>query len=377
MPEITREFLRKLSEWSSDGTPVSSFYLDVDGRKYPRKQELEVRADELCHRVRDEAEALQRREYRRSVERDAARFAEFVRDLDRGRTRGVALFSASSAGLWEQVLVPRSVPDRVTVSRHPDVLPLEALAETYETFGTCLVDREKARIFLARMGEISEQTDVFDDVPGQHDQGGWSQARYQRHIEEHVGRHFKHVGNVLLSLLKRKGFDHLILAGTEEVLAGFEPGLHDYVRQRIVARIHLPMTANAQEVLDRSLQVEERVEAERERGVLERLVAESAAGRHGVMGLAGVLGALNEGRVDTLIVPFGFSAEGMRCMKCGRLSLGGRTCNVCGGALESVKDLVDHAVAAALQQGARVETLTMLNNGPGGGHHGIGALLRF
>jgi peptide chain release factor subunit 1 len=287
------------------------------------------------------------------------------------------LFSASSADLWEEVLVPRAVRDRVTLSRHPDVLELEALAETYETFCTCLVDREKARIFLARMSEIQEQTDIFDEVPGQHDQGGWAQARFQRHIEEHVGRHFKHVAEVLLRLHKLRGFDHLILGGTREVLAGFEPGLHDYLKKRVVARINLPVTATPQEVLDRSTQIEERVEADRERRVVERLVAEAAAGRQAVTGLAGVLGALNEARVETLVVPFGFSAQGARCTNCGRLSMGGRTCNVCRGRLEDVADIVDHAVAAALQQGARVETLSMLNSGPGGGHHEIGALLRF
>jgi peptide chain release factor subunit 1 len=376
MPDITREFLRKLSEWSADGAPVSSFYLDVDGRRYPRKQDYEVRADELCHRLREQGGTFDSREARRSVERDVARFLNFVRDLDRGRTRGIALFSSSSADLWEEVLVPRSLPDRVTLSRHPYVLPLEALLETYETFCTCLVDREKARVFLAKMSQIEEETGVLDEVPGQHDQGGWSQARYQRHIEDHVARHFKHVGDVLLSFHKRRGFDHLILAGTDEVIAGFEPELHDYPKKKIVARINLPMTATPRQVLERSVQVEERVEVERERRLVERLKAEAAAGRQSVLGLSGVLGALNEGRVETLVIPIGLSAEGMRCTNCGRLSLGGRTCHACGGRLQSEPDIVDLAVAAALQQGARVETLTMLNSGPGG-HHDIGALLRF
>src|SRR5213078_1258943 len=100
-----------------------------------------------------------------------------------------ALFSSFGAGLWEDVLVPRPVKDRAAVAPHPYVMPLEALVETYESFCTVLVDREKARIFLARMGQIREERGVFDDVPGKHDQGGWSQARYQRHIEDHVGRH--------------------------------------------------------------------------------------------------------------------------------------------------------------------------------------------
>ncbi len=62
------------------------------------------------------------------------------------------MFSASGLGLWEEVLLPRPVEDRAVVGSSPYVLPLEAAYETYESFCTVLVDREKARIFLSRMG---------------------------------------------------------------------------------------------------------------------------------------------------------------------------------------------------------------------------------
>ncbi|MGH2572930.1 MAG: Vms1/Ankzf1 family peptidyl-tRNA hydrolase [Actinomycetota bacterium] len=374
MPEIDKEFLRRLAEWSADGFPVSSLYLDVDGRRYPRKQDYMLRAEELCHRLQRQAEGMSR-EAKYSVRRDASRFMSFLRSLERGRTRGLALFSSSGAGLWEEVLVPRPLPDRVTVADHPHVLPIEGLVETYESFCTALVDREKARIFLARMGRIREQTDIFDDVPGQHDQGGRAQARYQRHIEEAVAQHLKHVADVLLAFLKRRRFDHLILAGPEELLPELERGIHDYLRRRVVARTTLPITASADEVLERSLAVEEEVEAQRERQVLERLTAEARAGRHGVTGLEPVLDALNDGRVDTLVVPFGLSREGARCASCGRLAVDGAACPTCGGTLERVHDVVESAVAAALRQRSRVETLTMATDTDGASD--IGALLRY
>src|SRR3979411_2174491 len=132
---------------------------------------------------------------------------DFLEGLDRGPIRGVALFSCSHSGMWEEVTVPRPLKERAAVAKHPYVMPLEALVETYERFCTVIVDREKARFFLARMGRIAEQTDIADDVPGQHDQGGWSQGRYQRHIEDHVGRHLKHAGDLVLALFKLRGFD--------------------------------------------------------------------------------------------------------------------------------------------------------------------------
>ena len=379
MTEIDQEFLRTLAGWSANGVPVSTLYLDVDGRRHPRRQDYVLRAEQLCHTLKQEAER-QNRDGQGSVAKDTVQMLDFLRGLERGHTRGLAMFSSSRAGLWEQVLVPRPVRDRATVAPRPYVLPLEAVVETYEAFCTVLVDREKARIFLARMGAIQERADVFDEVPGQHEQGGRSQARYSRHIEEMVARHLKHVADVMLRFFKRRGFDHLILAGPEEVLPEFERGLHDYLRRRIVGRITLAMTASPQEVLERSLAAEEAVEAVRERKVAEHVAAEAAAGRHAVLGLHGVLGALNEGRVETLVAPIGLSGKGLECPRCGWLATEGdpASCGSCGGRMDPVEDVVDSAVAAALRQSSHVETLPQTAGDAGtAGRLQVGALLRY
>ena len=375
MTELDRAFLRKLADWRANGAPVSSLYLDVDGRRYPRKQDYLVRADEMAHLLRSEAAEMDRAR-RGSVGRDADRMLKFVRALDRGSTRGIALFSSADGGLWEEVTVPRPLRDRAVVADQPHLLPLEALVETYQSFCTVIVDREKARIFLAKMGRIREATDLFDDVPGQHEQGGWSQSRYQRHIEEHVGKHLKRVADVLLRFSKLKGFDHLILAGPEEILPQFEQGLHDYLRQRVVVRTTLAMTASESDVLQRSLAVEEGFEAKRKLRTLERLNAESAAGRQAVRGLGPALSALNDGRVETLIVPFGVSRKGLRCSACGRLALEGDACATCGGEMDGIPDVVEGAVTSALRQSARVETLSVIELVQPGEQH-VGALLRY
>jgi peptide chain release factor subunit 1 len=375
MPELSREFLKRLARHDSKGRPVSSLYLDVDGRRYPRKHDYELRAEELCHQLRAQAVELPRAA-RLSAGKDADRMLDFVQTLDRGPTRGIAMFSSAENDLWETIRVPRSLRDRAVIADVPYVLPLEAVVETYQSFCTVIVDREKARIFLSRLGQIGEATELFDDVPGQHDQGGWSQARYQRHIEDHVDKHLKRVADVLLEFYKRKNFDHLIVAGPEEILPHFEAGLHDYLKQRIVARATLLMTASSADVLAKSLSVEEGVEAERERATLQSLRAEAAAGRQAVIGLDPVLAALGDDRVDTLVVPFGVSHKGVRCTVCGRLALDGERCATCGNPTEPVADIVESAVASALRQGALLETLSVIDLN-GEGEREVGALLRF
>ena len=371
MAELDRDFVRKLAEWSSNGAPVSTLYLDVDGRRFPRREDYMVRAEGLFAQLKEQAAGD--KVAKRSVKGDVDRFTDFLNGLDRGNNRGVALFSSSEAGLWEEVLVPRSLQDRAVIADHPYVLPLEAMIETYESFCTVIVDREKARLFLARVGRIEEATDVFDEVPGQHDQGGWSQARFQRHIEELVGRHLKHVGEVLLRYFKRRDFDHLILAGPDEIVPAFEEGLHDYLKRRVVARTTLPMHAGVDAVLQKSLQVEEELEEQRERETLERLEAEAAAGRLGVTGLGHALKALNEGRVDTLVVPFGRTEKGFRCPQCDWLAVNGKTCPRCGADFEEVPDVIEAAVETALRQSSRVQTLDRND----AGDREVGALLRY
>ena len=375
MTELSHELVRKLAEWSPGEHRVTSVYISVDGRMHPRKKDYELRLDELLRAARDQARSLSK-EQRRSVEADARAIRSHVVDrFQRGSTRGLALFSSSGAGLWEEIELSRPVRNQAVVAPHPDLLQVEALLETYESFCTVLVDSEKAHIFLAEMGRIEEERDLLDDVPGRHDQGGWSQSRYQRHVDEHRQKHLKHTAEVLFRFFKRRGFDHLILAGPEEIVPELEHELHDYLRKRIVARIALPVTASPDQILERSLRIEEDLDRSRVREAVDRIVAEAAARRQAVAGLSATIAALADNRAGTLVVAMDLRAPGRECPSCGRLAERGRRCATCGSRTREVPDVVEAAVAQALRQGCRVEMVS--EDGALAAQGGIGALLRF
>ncbi|MFN2543310.1 MAG: Vms1/Ankzf1 family peptidyl-tRNA hydrolase [Actinomycetota bacterium] len=378
MTELDRALIRKLAEWTPGDLPVTSVYLSVDGRLYPRKKDYELRLDELLRKVREEAGAkdVKDKEVARSVEGDAEAARAFVLDrFDRGTTRGLAMFSCSAAGLWEEIELSRPVRNSATIGPHPDLLQLESVLETYESFCTVLVDSEKARIFLAELGRIEEESDLIDDVPNRHDQGGWSQGRFQRHVDEHRKSHLKHTAEVLFRFWKRRQFDHLILGGPEEIVAEFERELHDYLTQRILARVGLPIGASQDELLARSLEAEEDLERRRVREAIDRILAEEAAGRQAVGGLGATLAALADNRVATLVVRMDLHAPGRECPSCERLAESGKRCKTCGSETREVADVVEAAVAQALRRGARVETV--LEDGGFEALGGLGALLRF
>jgi peptide chain release factor subunit 1 len=374
-----RERIRTLAGWDTGGLPVTTLYLDVDGRRRPRRRDYVRRADDLAGVACDEARRLGRDAHRSGCG-DAKRIRSFVSDgLDRrGSVRGLALFSCSGAGLWEDVELSQPVRDVVRVATRPHLLPLEALLEMAETFCTVLVDRERARIFMSSLGEIEEVSRLLDDVPGRHDQGGWAQARLQRHIEDHVQRHLKHVADILLRIQRRRPFDHLVLAGPEEAVAALEQDLHDYARRRILGRVSLPMRASADDVLDRIMHLEVELETRRESEAVRRLLSEAASGTgRAVTGMGGTLTALEANRAEVLVLAEQLRAGGVRCERCGHLASAGpdRPCVSCGGPVVEVPDLVEEAVELALRQRSRVETVA--DGDPLAEVGGVGALLRF
>ncbi|HEU4354468.1 MAG TPA: Vms1/Ankzf1 family peptidyl-tRNA hydrolase [Actinomycetota bacterium] len=375
MSVLERDLLRDLAEWDPDRVPVTTVYLTVDGRRYPRRADLEVRLAELLRDARAQASDLDPAAAR-SVEGDLERISVYVREeLDRGDTRGIAMFSVSDAGLWESVHLPRPVRDRAFVGPRAELRMLEVMLETHGATCTALIDYEKARIFLLQLGRVEEVKDVWDEVPGRHDQGGRSQLRRQRHVDDHRRQHLKHVADMLFRLWKARGFENLVLAGPGEAHREIEADLHGYLRQRVRSRIVLPMTASTVDVHARTLQVEEELEREAERSTVQRLEEGVAAGT-AVTGLADTLAALSEGRVGTLAVRLDLRQPGARCEACGRLSDdAGRRCATCGGRMRAAPDVVELAVATAYGRGCRVETVVteagLVHVG------GIGALLRF
>jgi peptide chain release factor subunit 1 len=366
----TEEELRALASTESPDGAALSLYLDVDGRHRPRLVDLERALGDLARRARATPGLAARA--RAALDADLDRVARFVTaELDRQDVRGLAVFAAGP-DLWRTFLLPRSVRDRVVVDRHPHVLRLEGLLAGAERFLTVLVSRERARLFTTFLGETVERTEVLDEVPGQHDQGGWSQARFQRHIDALYRRHLRHVADVAFAMLKREGIQRVVLAGPEEVVADLERGLHPWLAERVAARVALPMDASRARVREATLAVEEVLEAERLGRAIARVLEDHAAGRGAVVGLEPTLEALHAGRVDTLLVADGEPRPGGRCGACGRLAAGDRRCPACGAELAPVTDLAEEAVDEALRRRAAV-----LTPPEGALPEDAGALLRF
>jgi peptide chain release factor subunit 1 len=351
------EGLRRLAELQLARPLVLSLYLDLDPSEFatPPARSTAVRSlvDEAERRIREHQELTGKE--RAGLERCLERAESFLRGAGTEGAHSAAVFASDAANLFETLALPRSVPSRVAIDQSPLVAPLAGLAQR-ERWCVVLVSRRDGRLFRGSPEGLREVGSVSDDVHGQHDQGGWSQARYQRSVEKEKADHLRHVAGVLFEHYKRQPFERLVVGGPHEVVSDFEGKLHSELRERVCGKIDVDVkTARPEDVLQAAAPMLEELEAAREREALQRLGDGLGAGGRAAAGLDEVLGVLNERRVDTLLLLDRLSAAGTVCPACGCLGPDGLdNCPADGTPLERRDDVVEPAVELALRQSAAV-----------------------
>lgn len=352
MPVLTEASIRELAGFRSADPPVVSCYLDVDGRRQVRAKDYQLTLESMARRVAaDHAD--------HDLRSDLDRLMSHVGNgIDRHGVRGLAMFSCASKGLWEVLPLPVPVASRIAVNQSPVVGPLEAIVHELEPLAVLLVDRQRARMFRLHFGEVIERSNLFEALPREYDRrddaGRGSREREQHHVDELAMQHLRHAADAVFHQFQESGFGHLTIGAADDVYSSVEHVLHPYLRERLAPRLHVAVTASESEIVRAALEVEREVERRRETASVARLRDAVGSANKGVAGLAGVLPALADRRVATLLVSNGFAESGWQC-ECGALALKGPRCPVDGRDMVRTDDVVSDAIDAALREGARIE----------------------
>jgi peptide chain release factor subunit 1 len=112
------------------------------------------------------------------------------------------------------------------------------------------VGRERGEVFRLRGGTLVAIADESADVPGRHDQGGWSQARYERHIENIVDQHLREVADTLDACVRRLRGVPIVLVGAEEIRSEFEELLSKEARDALAGWTSADAHADGSQLLE-------------------------------------------------------------------------------------------------------------------------------
>ena len=141
--------------------------------------------------------------------------------------------------------------------------------------------------------------------------GGWSQMRYQRHVDNYHLLHAKEVVEVLERVVREEGVGHIILAGDEVIIPLLREQLPPRLADKVIDVLRLDIRTPEHEVLKATTEAlrEHNTQTDAER--VRRLLDQYRAGGLAVVGLRDTLTALYQGQVDELLLSA--SAREIRC----------------------------------------------------------------
>lgn len=412
---LTQDRIATLIAMPRGESPVVSLYLRGWGSTPERRAVLKnlVREGEAQIEADTGWDEARKKIARTLLERARGAAEAIVGRLPAQGRGAAALFFGEE---WaEHITLPLDLRDRVVIDRSPYASPLSSLIDQYERYGVILADSRKARLFEVYLGEVEgwEELESAERRSGPERRpggpgtasgraaassagkvaaglgsyhGGVGDSHIQRQGQAQLAQHLQQVADRAFRRFRVRPFDRLIIGGRSDILPILEEHLHSYLKQKLVAREDLSVDLPKDEARRRILEVEARIEAQKEREQLQQVRDNLGGAGLGTAGLDDTLRALFFGQVRALFVQDGMALPGRECPECHFLFQRPQDeqektptlveCPLCKRATVRVPDIIDEAVELAIMTGARVEHVAHAKEEIAG-MGGMAALLRF
>jgi peptide chain release factor subunit 1 len=314
---------------------------------------------------------------KRGVQSDFERIHSYLtNDFERAGAHGLAIFAAGLDSFWSANALSELVPDRVGVGPDFHVTPLVRLLGRGEGAIVAVIDRERGLLFRLASGRLEPLSDLSEEQPGRHDQGGWSQARFQRHIDELTKDHLRAVAEDLDNHVRGGLARRVVVVGPEEARAAFAELLAPETQNCVVGSTAGEGYATPTELLELALPFLEQARLAEETEALARWQEEAGRSGRAASGWDQTLEAASDGRVELLLFQEGVDRVAYECPSCGRAQTQNGACPLDATRMEPREDGVDVAVHRTLAHGGSVRALAR-ERPELGPVEGIAALLRY
>ncbi len=268
-------------------------------------------------------------------------------------------------GIRHQESLPVQVPNLVRWEAGPRLAPYIRGLKQLRPMVTALVDGRRSRVFVYKEGTLDEVSDLRADTflgdltdpaapqRASHHSGTRGETATdaaQKYLEVGTDRMLKEAKEIILQRAGTEGF--VLLGGDREVVAALLSHLPGGMEERILENSSLFVDMSLPDVRAATAEGASALAKRRQEALLDQVLEQTRAGGRGCLGGEDTVRALDEGRVDILILSRSF--------------------------VEANADFADQCVGKAFQQSAEVRVLSAA---PGdrldkeGG--GLGARLRY
>ncbi len=299
---VPDKLLNRLLNFEPTAAPVISLYLDASADQHGQRNFLPFVRKQLNERSKSYETGS---EERVSFDEDFVRITRYLEsDIDPS-VQGIAIFACSAEEDWFQV-GHFDVPferNRLFVSDRPHLYPLARLIDQYRRYAVVLADTNRAQIFVFAAGRAVEREELENVKTNYSQVGGWSQARYQRHIKNYHLHHAKEVVESLEKIVRDEDIEHIVLAGDEAVVIPLlREQMPKELEEKVIDALSLGIDTPEHELLEESLTAFQRHDSLSDMEKVERLMNEYRADDLGVAGVPETLAALSNGQVEEMLI---------------------------------------------------------------------------
>jgi peptide chain release factor subunit 1 len=360
--------VRSLASFRAERGLCVSLFLDLNPTTVPTARDLGSHVTSIVDQARRRVDELSDEldhDRRLAAREDLDEAASFLEgELDRSGAEGFALYLDSLDGVRHDVPLTTPVEDAARVSRTFGLAPLLESLERDRELILVAVGRERGTIWRSRDGDTDLVADLGTEIHRKHDQGGWSQARFQRSVEEEALDHFRAVADALGDVVRPGAGELVAIACVEEQRPTFEKLLHPHVRDSLLGWTTIEAHAGLAEfeprvegLLAARLQEEREELLGRWREELGQKSGRAAAS------WKEALAAAADGRIECALVD-GRTARAWVCTTCDRGSLEAGNCQIDGTPLvEEPGGALEIVVRGTLANGGDVRTVERLDGG--------------
>jgi len=318
-----RKEIKKLACLEERSFPFFSLYLNTRWDSEQQRERLRLFTKNQLKIGLDQIKG--REDWQKIYPEDQKQIERFMERLIRRSYEegvdGMAIFSCSAIKTF--LTYPSIIPfeNQFFLSTAPILRPLVRLSSQYQDTLAVMVETDSAKLFEISLEGLMAEFSIESYVPGRHDQGGWAQMRYQRHIRDHMNKHHKEVAEQLTELFDSGKWKRVVLLGQDRTLANFKSFLPERLKQRIADTFAIDFSEERSRVLRRIVERLFQREKEEVARQIEELKERTPHGGRATLGLNGTLEALNQGKIQTLYLLTSFNLLGGQCPRCASLLL--------------------------------------------------------
>jgi peptide chain release factor subunit 1 len=295
-PSIDAPYVTVSLDWRPEGSQPHTRY----ARQVFAEQMERILADYEPHTLAHD-----------SLTADVERIAGWLDSQVDPSTHGVFIVACLNTNVFHALSLNIPLETRVVVGPTPALTMLGRLAEDYASFAVIHADQHDGYIEFfsqaTRERGVSLKGSVF---PRLHQQGGFSQRRFQNRANEKVDAFARAIAEEARKALEDSPVEMIVLAGDEIMTSALNDAMHQTLKERVIGIVPVDIRANSDELLEAVLPLVAEAERAQELDAVQRVNDGQGPGGHATAGAEDVLIALQSGQVMTLVMNDDFHGPG-------------------------------------------------------------------